>query len=287
MKKIFLGCTLLAGLFLGSMEVHGAETTSMYRMYNPNSGEHFYTKDSNEKNQLWSVGWQYEGVGWNAPLSGWVPVFRLYNPNVGDHHYTRNKYEKDNLIANGWRDEGIGWYSEENETVPLYRSYNPNAKTGSHHYTVLKAEHDSLIRAGWRDEGISWYGGNLDSSQLTAEKVYESLTGDFLTDPGVDIIGGEGRWLTRIRPNRVTADPYQTGLPGYSRKIVSRSWDAVQKELKVVVEMSSQMTGEYHFDEHYTFYDIDLEHFSKFSLTYDSQIDYIDAVYYRIPSWNY
>lgn len=34
----------------------------MYRMYNPNSGEHFYTADGNERNHLTSVGWIYEGI---------------------------------------------------------------------------------------------------------------------------------------------------------------------------------------------------------------------------------
>ena len=29
----------------------------MHRLYNPNSGEHFYTEDTNEKNWLVSLGW--------------------------------------------------------------------------------------------------------------------------------------------------------------------------------------------------------------------------------------
>ena len=29
----------------------------MYRLYNPNSGEHFYTADSNERDHLTGVGW--------------------------------------------------------------------------------------------------------------------------------------------------------------------------------------------------------------------------------------
>lgn len=32
----------------------------MYRLYNPNSGEHFYTADSNERDHLTGVGWVYE-----------------------------------------------------------------------------------------------------------------------------------------------------------------------------------------------------------------------------------
>lgn len=50
----------------------------MYRKYNPNSGEHFYTSQVNEKNNLVSLGWNYEGIGWYAPSTG-DPVYRLYN----------------------------------------------------------------------------------------------------------------------------------------------------------------------------------------------------------------
>ncbi|MGM0300740.1 hypothetical protein IGI66_000323 [Enterococcus sp. AZ048] len=130
-------------------------TEAMYRVYNPNSGEHFYTRDSNEKNTLLQAGWRYEGVAWDAPQSG-APVYRMYNPNAGDHHYTLDAAERDNLKRAGWRYEGISWYS--GGTQPLYRLYNPNAKTGTHHYTLNTNERDHLKQVGWRYEGIAWYG---------------------------------------------------------------------------------------------------------------------------------
>ncbi|RSX53690.1 peptidase [Bifidobacterium goeldii] len=134
-------------------------TVDMLRLYNPHTGEHFYTADENEKRTLTIKGWQYEGVGWVAPVRSNTPVYRLYNPNVGDHHYTMNAGERDSLVRAGWRDEGIGWYSSDtNRAYPLYRQYNAGATTGSHNYTVNLNEAQSLIRAGWRDEGIAWYG---------------------------------------------------------------------------------------------------------------------------------
>lgn len=30
----------------------------MYRLYNPNNGEHFYTKNTQEKQQLVKIGWK-------------------------------------------------------------------------------------------------------------------------------------------------------------------------------------------------------------------------------------
>lgn len=140
-----------------------ASSVSMHRLYNPNSGEHFYTQNGIEKDGLQKAGWKYEGVGWKAPTSG-VPVYRLYNPNAGDHHYTLDGNEKNHLQKVGWKYEGVGWYSDSKKKVPLYRAYNPNAKAGSHNYTVNKNEQNLLLKAGWRDEGIAWYGTDGSST---------------------------------------------------------------------------------------------------------------------------
>lgn len=133
---------------------------SMFRMYNPNSGEHFYTANTEERMNLVNQGWTYEGTAWTAPKSSNSPVYRLYNPNAGDHFYTQSAEERDNLVKSGWKDEGIGWYSDDNKQVPLYREYNPNAQIGTHNYTPSTEEHGRLIGLGWKDEGLAWYGVN-------------------------------------------------------------------------------------------------------------------------------
>lgn len=133
---------------------------SMFRLYNPNSGEHFYTANTEERMNLVNQGWKYEGIGWTAPKTSNSPVYRLYNPNAGDHFYTQSAKERDELVNQGWKYEGIGWYSDDNKQVPLYREYNPNAITGSHNYTPSITEHNNLISKGWHDEGLAWYGVN-------------------------------------------------------------------------------------------------------------------------------
>lgn len=130
----------------------------MYRLYNPNSGEHFYTSDEKERNTLVSLGWRNEGKGWTAPSYSQQPVYRLYNQNAGDHHYTTEINEKDELVKKGWQYEGIGWYSDAQKRTPLYRAYNPNAQAGAHHYTTNAEEFRYLVSIGWRQEGIGWYG---------------------------------------------------------------------------------------------------------------------------------
>ena len=157
---VFLLVTIVS--FFSVSSEASAATDDMYRLYNPNSGEHFYTKNGAERDMLKQVGWKDEGVGWYAPTTG-DPVYRLYNPNAGDHHYTLNGNEKDMLVGIGWRYEGVGWFSDTNKTIKLYRAYNPNAVAGSHNYTVNGAEQDMLIKAGWHDEGTAWYGTHRGS----------------------------------------------------------------------------------------------------------------------------
>ncbi len=134
-----------------------AESVEMQRLYNPNGGEHFYTADAGEANELASLGWQHEGVGWVAPRSSSTPVHRLYNPNGGDHHYTTSADERNQLAALGWVYEGVGWYSSDGRTIAVLRQYNPNAASGSHNFTTSRSENDQLVERGWNAEGIGWY----------------------------------------------------------------------------------------------------------------------------------
>ncbi len=133
-------------------------TTPMYRLYNPNSGEHFFTGASEERDNLVGYGWIYEGIAWNAPVYEGDPVYRLYNPNSGDHHYTMDVAERDWLVSLGWQYEGVCWNSADEVNVPQYRLWNPNADCGSHHYTSSAEERDWLVSLGWVWEGIGWYG---------------------------------------------------------------------------------------------------------------------------------
>jgi hypothetical protein len=132
-------------------------TTTVYRLYNPNSGEHLYTTDKNEYDTLGRIGWKQENVAWNSPASG-DAVYRLYNPNSGDHHYTKDLNEYNTLAGIGWKQEGVKFYSSTaTDKVTVYRLYNPNLKVGTHHYTTDKNEYDTLAKLGWKQEGIGFY----------------------------------------------------------------------------------------------------------------------------------
>lgn len=157
----------------------------MYRVYNPNSGEHFYTADVQERSNLVMHGWKNEGIAWAAPKHSDTPVYRLYSGT--DHHYTPSAEERDSLVRSGWTYEGVGWYSDDAEGVPLYRQFNPHVNpsastnnSGSHNYTTSTGENDYLVSAGWKAEGIGWYGKsihvhswkNTGQKELVGKKYY-------------------------------------------------------------------------------------------------------------------
>lgn len=83
----------------------------VYRVYNPNSGEHLYTESLYEANSLSKLGWHKEGIAFYSTASGKAD-YRLYNPKagIGAHFETESSYERDQLVKEGWRYEGIAWY---------------------------------------------------------------------------------------------------------------------------------------------------------------------------------
>lgn len=159
----------------------------LYRLYNLDTSEHFYTDSYNELATLSDNGWTYEGNAWASPGASDTPVYRLYNPNTGDHHYTTDENEKNGLTAVGWTYEGIGWRAmDDTSGYPVYRQYNPNARTGAHNYTLDKSERDALIASGWRDEGIAFYeyaasdvnANYIDPDGFLSRNAYGTLSGD-------------------------------------------------------------------------------------------------------------
>lgn len=145
----------------------------MYRLYNPYTGEHFYTSSADEKDYLYSIGWGYEGVGWQAPVTSDAPVYRLYNSVGSEHHYTGSASERDTLINDGWNYEGIAWYSETaNTSYPVYRQYDPNEFSCNHNFSEGAGERDHLVSLGWHDEGVAWYAATDYVNQL-AEAQYK------------------------------------------------------------------------------------------------------------------
>lgn len=75
----------------------------VYRLYNPNVGDHHYTLNASERDMLVNVGWQYEGIGWYSDVQKSVKLYRAYNPNAksGSHNYTTNYGEQLSIVRAG------------------------------------------------------------------------------------------------------------------------------------------------------------------------------------------
>lgn len=158
-----------AALCLGFLALKGPEALAanqvLYRLYNQTSGEHFFTIDQNEREQLIKNGWHDEGAAWETPDKG-DPVYRLYNPLTDTHHYTKEKAEYERLENQGWRGEGEAFKTltkdqakaNRSEIVTIKRAYNPNATEAAHNFTSRDAEQKNLIAKGWHDEGVAFYG---------------------------------------------------------------------------------------------------------------------------------
>ncbi|MBF0579867.1 hypothetical protein IM774_08765 [Erysipelotrichaceae bacterium RD49] len=163
----FLSCVGLAafvasGSFTGTpvlaADFQDVEMVDIYRLYNPNTGEHFYTADIYERDGLAANGWKDEGIGWRSSLDG-DPVYRLYNPNAfgGDHYYTISTSEANGLVGQGWQLDLKGkpaFYSKGD--VNVYVQYNPNARSGAHNYTTSLKEFNALLEEGWMYGQIAW-----------------------------------------------------------------------------------------------------------------------------------
>ena len=133
------------------------QVTHMLRMYNPYTGEHFYTGSEEERDNLVAVGWNYEGVAFTFPGNTGAPVYRLYDPATGEHLYTMDEEEKATLEAAGWNYEGIAFNSAYDTEAVQHRLHNPYATVGAYHFTFSEEEMNNLIAAGWEYQGIGWY----------------------------------------------------------------------------------------------------------------------------------
>lgn len=156
--SVLMGATLALVTVVGA-PVKAADEVSVFRAYNPVSGEHLYSKNTEEiDNLVLSSSWKYEGVAWTGVNNG-VNVYRLLNPDTGEHHYTKDTNEVKVLAESGWKNEGAVWVAPASSQYPVYRLFNSRAKSavGAHHYTSSENERATLIRQGWNDEGVAWY----------------------------------------------------------------------------------------------------------------------------------
>lgn len=121
----------------------------VYRLYNPNDGNHLFTTNASERDALVQAGWRDEGVAWTAHV-GQYAVYRLYNPGNSDHLLTTGFDEARSCVEAGWTYEGVPFMASK-AGIEVFRLYNPYS--GQHMYTASASERDTLCSVGWKVEG--------------------------------------------------------------------------------------------------------------------------------------
>lgn len=161
-----------------STHVDAASNVVMYRLYNPNNHEHFYTSSTKERDHLVKIHWgNYEGPAWNAPTNTGKLVYRLYNKGLRDHHYTASWDEVKWLTKSyGWTYEGPAWRSAPKNNHPIYRLFLKGVTSGSHHYTGSWKEVQWLTKNyGWKYEGVGWYGADNTPAPKVNKSALQAL----------------------------------------------------------------------------------------------------------------
>ncbi|MGM0238579.1 leucine-rich repeat domain-containing protein [Enterococcus sp. AZ103] len=95
--------------FYVPVKADSAGKNKVYRIYNPNTGEHFYSTNKKECDAAVKAGWRQEtDPNYTWVSEGDVKVYREFNPDVhtaGSHNFTTNLAEHENVVKAGWLDE--------------------------------------------------------------------------------------------------------------------------------------------------------------------------------------
>lgn len=142
-----------------------SSTAPVYRLYNPNTGDHFYTTSESEKISLeknLKTPMVSEGIAFYAYSDGStdkisLPVYIFYNSN-GDFYFSTSSDTKNNqLSANS---KTIAFYASptaQNGALPVYDFYITNNK---HFYTISEEEKDVIVKTlnhSYKLKGVAFY----------------------------------------------------------------------------------------------------------------------------------
>ena len=187
----------------------------VYRLYNPHSGEHFYTASQHEADHIFASGWDLEGSGWYMDSrSEGDPIYRLFNPNsrdAGSHYYTANLEEARTLVELGWKWDNDGkpvLYS--GGTYPVYVQYNPN--NSGHNYTTDLNEHRVLVRAGWQENDVTFHVASPGSDGGARVRYMPSETDPQKTDESASDVLPAGTWRYAY-PDQALPEKDQRAIP--------------------------------------------------------------------------
>ncbi|MBI4053944.1 MAG: hypothetical protein HY397_01285 [Candidatus Doudnabacteria bacterium] len=156
---IFLALVLVFAALPGQAAEQSARH-HLYRLYNPQLQDHFYTADLSEAQNSARSGYTLElTYGFLAarnPQEDQTAFYRLWHPKAKKHFYTDDNDDLAHAVLNlGYIYEGpVGFLTltqDQEDGRVLYRLYNP--ASGDHVYTTSWVEWGMLQLSGYKDEG--------------------------------------------------------------------------------------------------------------------------------------
>ena len=213
-------------------------------VYNPNSGEHLYTTNDEERVKLTGLGWRDEGICFGTPVREGVPVYRLYLKASGEHLYSTNTGEIKILENNGWKNEGPKFMASSLNAIPVTRMLNPNTKL--HHFTSDEGEIDALVKIGWIKENKAF--SVVNSVSIEPETI-NGTTGYAAYNSTDQKLTG----LQKLRTGTYYFDPDQDGLMVTGFKTVPDA--AGQLQAFWFRENGKMAYGEVEFEDGWRYFD--------------------------------
>jgi len=145
-----------------------ATSSPVYRFYNSQNGEHFYTSSAGEKDVLigqYASVLNYEGVAFNAPVQGDQALYRFIKPGTSQHLFTASNSERDALIADpksGYVFEGVACNVYTASSAPLGATAVfgfLDSGSGQYFYTASAAERAAVASGvpAWKDQGAKFF----------------------------------------------------------------------------------------------------------------------------------
>ena len=174
-----------------------SSSTSVYRCYNPNSGEHLYV-DEGYADYLAGMGWNKEKLAFYSDDEMGTPVYRLWNgqDGVGSHHFTTDEGEVEWLVGQGWTAEDVAFYGikEESSEVQLAPS-NGFQSDG----TVINTDTLNLVFGAnfGVPSSIVWYKDGAVVGVFNGMTLTQGFTSEFLKD-NIELTIPTGRYSVTV-----------------------------------------------------------------------------------------
>ena len=230
--------TGLAGFNVAINNASGS--TAIHRLYNlapVGGGQHYYTRNSAERDALVGLGWRFEGTaGFLFPnqAAGTVEILHLYNGNSGGHLFTESTSTRDAVLTlPGWQLQtslGFAFAALPGSAARRAMAVTESAveEVGSQRFEAGRLN----LRASGPTDDV---GRSINSDGLASRLQLESAVRETLPPPRVAPLLERG--LPRLAAMFVSNEPTQALAP----TVVDRFWSEFGSEfLRDAFEMWGQ-----------------------------------------------